>query len=62
MSEHTCLPLLGTVCVMYASDLDGDVKECGDGDVKESDMDDVDGDDGDVDDGDGDYWPVRMVT
>lgn len=41
------LLVFGAVCVMYASDVDGDMEECDDGDV------DV-GDDVEEGDGDGD--------
>lgn len=45
-----------SVCVMYASNVDGDMEECGDGDVDGGDMNqgDMDGGDGDVEEGDGD--------
>lgn len=61
----TCVPglVLGSVCVMYVSDVD-DVKEGGDGDggdMNHGDVDggdmnqgDMDGGDGDVEEGDGD--------
>ena len=31
--------VLGSVCVMYVSDVDGDMEECGDGDMNQGDMD-----------------------